>query len=84
MMLETDSEEPMAHPEMSHRETTIQRDNWMESARQHCRNEEYYRGLLDEIGNILGPEAFTDETGSIQHEVVRAKLPELVRRRLKG
>lgn len=66
-------------PQVSHRETTIQRDNWMETARQHCRNEEYYRGLLDEIGNILGPAAFTSDDGSVQQDVVRAKLPELVR-----
>jgi hypothetical protein len=84
VIVETDLEEPMSQlPTLSHRETTIQRDGWMETARQHCRNEEYYRGLLDEIGEILGPEAFISDDGSIQQDVVRAKLPELVRR-LKG
>jgi hypothetical protein len=70
-------------------EMTVQRDDallartaWKETAAQHCRNEDYYRGLLDEIGNILGPEAFVSEDGSVQEDVVRAKLPELVRRRL--
>jgi hypothetical protein len=84
MMLETDTEEPMSLPTLSHRETTIQRDNWMEIARQHCQNEQYYRGLLDQIGEILGPEAYISDDGSVQQDVVRAKLPELVRRRLKG
>jgi hypothetical protein len=68
---------------LSHQETTVQLGNWMETARQHLRNEQYYSGLLDQIGEILGPEAFTADDGSVQQEVVRARLPELVRR-LKG
>jgi hypothetical protein len=60
----------------------LARSAWKETARQHCQNEEYYRGLLDEIGNILGPEAFISDDGSVQQDVVRAKLPELVRSRL--
>jgi hypothetical protein len=57
-------------------------DRWIETARQCCGNEEYYRGLLDQIGAILGPEAYRSDDGSVQDEVVRAALPDLVKARL--
>lgn len=59
-------------------EAIAQRDAWVESACQFSRNEDYYRGLLDRIGNALGPDAFTADAGSISESVLRAKLPELV------
>ncbi len=57
-------------------------DTWEETARQHARNEQYYHGLLVEVGRVLGPEAFTADDGSVQADVLCAKVPELVRRRL--
>jgi hypothetical protein len=53
-------------------------DAWIETVRQHAKNEEYYRGLLDQIGALLGEAAYTSDDGSVQDEVLRAKLPELV------
>lgn len=67
-------------PMLSHSETHRQLENWMETAKQYARGEEYYRGLLDEIGNIIGDEAFICDDGSRSDSVLRAKLPELVKK----
>lgn len=56
--------------------------NWYDTAAQHCRNEEYYRGLVVEIGKMLGDDAFISDDGSVQKDVLCAKVPELVRARL--
>ena len=53
-------------------------DAWIETARQHAHNEEYYRGLLDRIGERVGPSAYVSDDGSVQDSVLRAKVPELV------
>lgn len=53
-------------------------DTWIETARMHCRNEDYYRGLVRQIGGMLGTEAFTSDDGSVQQSVLCAKVPELV------
>ncbi len=78
-------------PEVSHREmdaTLAQAiskpvarvlSNWYETAAQHCRNEEYYRGLVQEIGAMLGPRAYTANDGKVHDTVLCAKVPELVR-----
>lgn len=55
---------------------------WCEAAAQHLRNEEYYRGLVVKIGEMLGPDAYISDDGSVQQDVLCAKVPELVRRRL--
>lgn len=54
--------------------------NWIVTAAQHAANEEYYRGLLDRIGESLGIEARTADDGSVFDVVFCAKLPELVER----
>lgn len=59
-----------------------ERNAWVTSAMQFSRNEEYYRGLLDQIGEAIGPDAYTADDGSVSDSVLRAKLPELVRARL--
>ncbi len=56
--------------------------NWYEAAAQHCRNEFYYRDLVQQIGAMLGPEAYTADDGSVCDEVLCAKVPELVRKLL--
>lgn len=52
--------------------------NWRDTAMQHHRNEEYYRGLVIRIGAMLGPDAYTSDDGSVQQDVLCAKVPELV------
>ncbi len=54
-------------------------ENWKATAAQHLRNEQYYRGLIEEIGRMIGPDAFTDDTGSMHESVLCAKVPECVK-----
>jgi hypothetical protein len=54
--------------------------NWMDSATQHFRNEEYYRGVCHEIGETLfGREAHIQDDGGYSESVLVAKLPELAK-----
>jgi hypothetical protein len=55
-------------------------DAWTDTAAQHCRNEEYYRGLVIQIGEALPlPDAYISDDGSAHDTVLCAKVPELVR-----
>ncbi len=54
-----------------------ERKAWEETAAQHCRNEFYYRGLVVAIGELFGIEAKTCDDGSVQEDVLCAKVPEL-------
>ena len=51
---------------------------WTETAAQESRNTEYYRGLLDQIANAIGDEAFIADDGTCSESPLRAKLPRLV------
>lgn len=53
------------------------RDSWKETARQFYRSADYHRGLVDAIGELFGQEAKTSDDGSIQDDVLCAKVPEL-------
>ena len=64
------------------KELEQERDNWIETAKQHCRNEDYYRGLVVSIGVLFGPVAYTSDDGSVQLDVLCAKVPELVEQAL--
>ena len=62
-----------------------ERNAWVETAVQFQSNEEYYCSLLDQIAEIIGDEAWTAKDGSRYprtEEPVRARLPELVAKRL--
>lgn len=52
---------------------------WVEAAAQFHNNEQYYRGLLDQIGKAIGKKAYICDDGSVSSSVLRAKLPQLVR-----
>ena len=58
--------------------------NWLETAHQHHRNEEYYRGLVVQIGEMLGDEAFIADDGVKHLDVLCAKIPDLIKARLAG
>ena len=60
-------------------EITLHTDNWEETARQNQLNTDYYHSLVEEIGKELGQEAYISDDGSIQQDVICAKVPELVR-----
>lgn len=55
-----------------------ERNAWIETAAQFSRNEDYYRGLVTEIGEGLGDEAFIADDGSRSQDVLCAKVPGLV------
>lgn len=56
--------------------------NWQDTAAFHLRNEQYYRGLLERIGNLFGVAAKTSDDGSVQQDVLCIKVPELVESRI--
>lgn len=52
------------------------RKAWTETARMHAKNEAYYRDLI--VRTLSGtPAAFVSDDGSVQQDVICAKLPEL-------
>jgi hypothetical protein len=51
---------------------------WVETAEQYARNEAYYRDLCRQIGEAIGPAAYTADDGGVHDSVLNAKLPELV------
>lgn len=58
------------------------KDPWEETAAFHYRNECYYRDLVREIGAMFGADAYISDDGSVQQDVLCAKVPELVKRLL--
>lgn len=56
-----------------------ERENWQDTAEQEMRNTQYYRGLLVEIGELIGGPAYIADDGSVSDSVLCAKVPELVK-----
>lgn len=54
-------------------------DLWKETASRHLKNEQYYHGLITQIGEMLGEDAYISDDGSRQQDVLCAKIPELVK-----
>ncbi len=59
-----------------------ERNAWIESAMTFSRNEDYYRGLVEQIGRLLGSDAYIADDGSISQDILCAKVPEMVETRL--
>ncbi len=59
-------------------ELIVERDAWIETARQHARNEEYYTGLIDTVAPMLGSAMYTQDDGGVVPEPLRACLPKAV------
>ncbi len=53
---------------------------WYESAKFHHVNETYYKTICEEIGKLIGKEAFTDDVGGVHEDVFACKLPGLVKK----
>lgn len=51
---------------------------WMQTAAQNQRNTDYYRGLLESCGKIIGDRAFTCDDGSKSESVLCSKIPEII------
>jgi hypothetical protein len=77
----TDYIEQLGKPETLE-QAIAERDAWVETAMMFSRNEEYYRGLVEAIGKMLGRDAYTADDGSFSQDVLCAKVPEIVAARL--
>lgn len=62
----------------------VQLASWMKTAAQNVRNVDYYRGLVTQCGKAIGPPAYTQDDGNVCHEVLCAKVPELVEKLVKN
>jgi len=62
------------------RELEAEKEGWKKTAAQHLRNEDYYRGLVHEVGKHFGADAYISDDGSIQQDILCAKVPDLVAR----
>lgn len=71
-------EADLAASEERERVLEAEKEGWMETAAQHLRNEDYYRGLVQGIGKNFGADAYISEDGSIQQDILCAKVPYLV------
>lgn len=52
---------------------------WIESAAQFHSNEQFYHGIVTQIGEMFGEAAKTSDDGSVQQDVLALKVPELVK-----
>ena len=60
-------------------EEELEANPWFQTARQHCKNEEFYRGILEQIASIIGAAAYKDDFGKVVDSPVILKLPEVVK-----
>lgn len=61
-----------------------QLEAWQETARVLESSRNYYRGLLEQIGQMFGQDAYRQDDGGLVEDVLVAKVPELVRAKLQG
>jgi len=57
---------------------TNERNAWTDTAAFHSRNEDYYHGLLNQIGEMFGDAAKTQDDGGLVEDVLCIKVPKLV------
>lgn len=55
-----------------------QRKGWEESALQHHKNEDFYRGIVQKIGAHFGDAAKRSDDGSLQQDVLALNVEPLV------
>lgn len=58
---------------------TRSRDGWQMTAEQAQRGSDYYRGLLVQIGELIGKEAMTGDSGMVFDSVAIYRVPDLVK-----
>lgn len=72
-------EEELRQKDRALREVRLERDNWKASVELATKNEAYFRGLVDEIGELFGTDARIADDGTVGDGILRAKVPELVK-----
>ena len=55
-----------------------QRQAWEDTAAQAYRNTDYYRSLVREIGMMIGSAPYIADDGTVNDDVLCAKVPELI------
>jgi len=55
-----------------------ERNSWINTAASYSRNADYYRGLLINIGEMIGVRAYTQDDGNVTDTVLCAKIPEII------
>ena len=55
-----------------------QRNSWEQTAAHYLDGMHYYRGLVEQIGKIIGIESYVQDDGGIVDSVLCDKVPELV------
>ena len=65
---------------MTFEELQRSRDAWQETARFHCNNEAYWRGLVMQIGDLFGDDAKRSDDGSMQEDPIGPRVVELVQK----
>tara|TARA_Y100000310_G_scaffold328962_2_gene397993 strand:- start:61 stop:489 length:429 start_codon:yes stop_codon:yes gene_type:complete len=61
-----------------------QSESWEEIAKQHCRNEEFWRGIVIDVGRLLGPEVYVQDDGGVSEDPLALKIVPLLKERLGG
>ncbi len=56
--------------------------HWKETARQFHQNEIFYRGIVHQVGELLGRDCYVSDDGSVQDEVLALKVVDVLRDRL--
>jgi hypothetical protein len=51
---------------------------WMDTSAEYARNVDFWRGLVMQCADHLGPDVFVSDDGSVQDEPLALKVPELV------
>jgi hypothetical protein len=53
---------------------------WRDTAAMMSRNADFYQGIVTQVGEILGVEAYTANDGTVGDSVLALKVPELVKK----
>lgn len=53
---------------------------WRDTAAMMSRNADFYQGIVIQVGEILGVEAYTANDGTVGDSVLALKVPELVKK----
>lgn len=53
---------------------------WIRTALEFSDNADFYRSIVRQTGQLLGPEAKISDDGSVQQDVLALKVPELVKK----
>lgn len=74
-------EKPTYETETNPATLRAQRDNWEQTAARHLGNEQFYRGLLKQCADVLGPKCRTRDDGSMvpEGDFLALRVPEVLR-----